>query len=88
MMTVTSNPNKSQWSLENGYINRPSETEYPFRIFHSKQYSGLFMSLRVFKPDLEYLCNLASGTYKISYRCLAKHFYVKLSKLLSLNSLR
>jgi amiloride-sensitive sodium channel len=55
------------WTLENGYTNTvPVDPEtYPYRIFGSGARSGLFVLLRLYEQNLEYLCRGPVPGFKI-----------------------
>lgn len=56
MLTITTNPNVTKWSLENGYKDKRHEKSYPIRVFNSAQGAGLFSFLQLFDKDIEYFC--------------------------------
>lgn len=56
LRTVTSNPNVSHWSLENGYDKGIFENTYPIRVFNAKQGAALSVVLQLFIKDIEFIC--------------------------------
>lgn len=61
-MIVKGNPNRSQWSLDDGYDNEADENSYPMRIFNSKPMGGLSIFLLLMKEDFGNVCdNLYRG---------------------------
>lgn len=63
MMTVRESPNISGWSIENGY--NIESNEYPYRVWNSGRYTGLYVSLTIHEDELEYVCPHTSLGYKV-----------------------
>lgn len=65
MMTVTSNPNMSHWTLDDGYDDGRNGQEYPIRMFNAKQHGALVLFLVLHEHDLDYICRGAVQGFKI-----------------------
>lgn len=68
MMIVKNNSNVSNWDLQNGYSNDRFHGEYPKRIYHAGENSGMTLELSLYKEDLdsEYVCRQLSVGFTIA----------------------
>lgn len=51
---------RTNWSLENGYIDTNIVDSYPYRTSGSGQHFSLQIILKIFNDDIEHLCNAGS----------------------------
>lgn len=67
MMTVDDNEEAKHWNLEDGYDDSvvTEGEQYPYRVFGAGARAGLFVLLRLYEKDLEYLCRGPVQGFKI-----------------------
>lgn len=56
MILPSNTPNVSNWTKDDGYTNQDSCSKYPRRMFDSGLVSGLRVSIRLLKPDMDFMC--------------------------------
>lgn len=66
MITDHYHRNVSNWDIENGYIDGIKNSHYPDRVHNAKKHQALYIYIRLFKEDLEYLCTGAIQGFKIT----------------------
>lgn len=67
MMSVTHNPNATNWNLEDGYDDKNANgvETHPFRVFGAGAKAGLSASLKLPGENLEYFCSGPVQGFKI-----------------------
>lgn len=65
IMIVKNNPNVTNWSFEEGYRDKFSETDYPIRVFNANQGAALLLMVSLYKEDLEYICKGPIQGFKV-----------------------
>lgn len=64
-MIVKNKPNVTNWSFEDGYRDKFSETEYPIRVFNANQGAALVLMISLFEEDLDYICKGPIQGFKV-----------------------
>lgn len=58
-------PNKSRWSLENGYDSQDELMTYPYRVTTATKLSSLEITLSSLKSEQDYMCQGSYEGYKV-----------------------
>lgn len=61
LMTVTDNPDVTNWGHDDGYGDELNDKDYPFRVFSSKLNGALIVYASILRQDLE--LNLCRGQF-------------------------
>lgn len=83
-MITKTNLNQSHWSLDEGYRNEFSESEYPFRVLESGQKNSLELILTSNMQDSDYMCNHFFHGFEYSITLPGQSFEM-LSDILSID---
>lgn len=65
MKTVDSNPNMTNWNPDDGYGQRVGDDDYPIRVFNAQLNAFLYLHLKLFEKDLEWLCRGTIQGFKV-----------------------